>query len=573
MEKRAILAIVLSLFVVVVWMFFFAPQPPAGPPPIEQRDRETSRTSPEIEGKVVQQIPTQKARGLFSSSSAAQETLVTVDTGVTQLTLTSLGAGVKSVQMLDYRVSRDDAAPPVEIAPVIETANTPLTAELRLGSRQVSLRNAAFVPSKTRLILSQAQPDGAIVFRAETSDGMIVEREYRFRYRSYVFEVDTQVGGVQLPEGSAITLFWGPGLRQQHEAVSSRRRQTGTLPRSYIDGKIFKQVPEEGGQPIEKPGQIAWTALADTYFAAVLIPYEPVTDEPVNGTVITRQVQEEALEIGLRTAINVAQPMQAVRVYVGPKQQQLLEAAEPFLSKKLIDLGWLHPLAWPMVGLLRFVHGIVQNYGIAIIVVTLLIKIVTWPLTQKSYKSMQGMQKLQPKIKELQLVYKDDKQAMNRAMMQIYRDQKVNPMGSCLPMLLQIPFFFAFYNALLYSIEMRHAPFICWGTELSLFRLFGNSWPGAGVCDLSVYDPTFIMPLLMGVGMLAQQRMTPMTTADPMQAKMMQFMPLIFLFFFIKAPAGLVLYWLMNTVLSVLQQLLVNRPRPATVEAEATSKG
>ena len=225
-----------------------------------------------------------------------------------------------------------------------------------------------------------------------------------------------------------------------------------------------------------------------------------------------------------------------------------------------------------MVLLLQFVNGMVRNYGVAIIVVTILIKMLTWPLTQKSYKSMQAMQKLQPKIKELQILYKDDRQAMNRAMMQLYRDQKVNPMGSCLPMLLQIPFFFAFYNALLYSIESRHAPFICWGEGFAWINLFGQSWPGGGVCDLSVYDPTFIMPILMGVGMLLQQRMTPMT-GDPMQAKMMQFMPLIFLFFFIKAPAGLVLYWLTNTVLSVLQQRLVNRPRLAAAEAEAIGKG
>jgi len=182
------------------------------------------------------------------------------------------------------------------------------------------------------------------------------------------------------------------------------------------------------------------------------------------------------------------------------------------------------------------------------------------------------MQKLQPKIKELQVLYKDDRQAMNRAMMQLYRDQKVNPMGSCLPMLLQIPFFFAFYNALLYSIELRHAPFICWGDSFTWINLFGQPWPGGGVCDLSVYDPTFIMPLLMGIGMLLQQRMTP-TTGDPTQAKMMQFMPLIFLFFFIKAPAGLVLYWLTNTVLSVVQQVLVNRPRLVASRAEASGKG
>ncbi len=149
-------------------------------------------------------------------------------------------------------------------------------------------------------------------------------------------------------------------------------------------------------------------------------------------------------------------------------------------------------------------------------------------------------------------------------MMNLYREQKVNPLGGCLPMLLQIPFFFAFYNALLYSIELRHAPFICWSAELF--------WVGRGICDLSTYDPSYITPLLMGASMFLQQRMTPTTTADPMQAKMMQFMLLMFLFFFLWAPAGLVIYWLVNNLLSIAQQTLINRTgNEETEKAEAVS--
>ncbi|WP_143300978.1 membrane protein insertase YidC, partial [Candidatus Entotheonella palauensis] len=231
---------------------------------------------------------------------------------------------------------------------------------------------------------------------------------------------------------------------------------------------------------------------------------------------------------------------------------------------KLIDLGFFSVMARPMLRLLVWVNDWVQNYGITIILVTILIKIVLWPLTQTSYKSMKGMQKLQPKMKELQTLYKDDKQALNRAMMDMYREQKVNPLGGCLPMLLQIPFFFAFYNALLYSIELRHAPFICWDANLL--------WVGHGICDLSTYDPSYITPLLMGASMFLQQRMTPMTTADPMQARMMQFMPLMFLLFFLWAPAGLVIYWLVNNVLSIAQQTLINRTGNEEAEkAEAVS--
>jgi YidC/Oxa1 family membrane protein insertase len=264
---------------------------------------------------------------------------------------------------------------------------------------------------------------------------------------------------------------------------------------------------------------------------------------------VVRRVRENALEVGVRTPLSNRTP-QTVQVYVGPKSHQLLKQIDPSLDK-LIDLGFFSPLARPMLRLLIAVNSWIHNYGVTIILVTILIKIVLWPLTNTSHKSMRAMQKLQPKMKELQTRYKDDRQGLNRAMMDLYREQKVNPMGGCLPMVLQIPVFFAFYNALLYSIELRHAPFICWDTSIW--------WVGRGICDLSVHDPSYITPLLMGASMFLQQRMTPVTTADPMQAKMMQFMPLMFLFFFLKAPAGLVIYWLFNNVLTIAQQFIINR--------------
>jgi YidC/Oxa1 family membrane protein insertase len=321
---------------------------------------------------------------------------------------------------------------------------------------------------------------------------------------------------------------------------------------------VLYEAPKKIGETRIEEGNVAWAALADTYFAAVLLPQEPVAN-----AVIVRQVQEQTLEVGVRTPLSPEQAVQNVRVYVGPKQQYILTTVEPSLDK-LIDLGFFSPLARPMMQLLQLINGIVHNYGITIILVTILIKILFWPLTQKSYKSMRAMQQLQPKMQELQVIYKEDRQGLNRAMMQLYRENKVNPMGGCLPMVIQIPFFFAFYNALLYSIEMRHAPFICW--EPNLF------WVGRGICDLSVHDPSYITPLLMGVTMFIQQRMTP-TTGDPTQAKVMQFMPLIFIFFFINAPAGLVIYWLVQNVLGIGQQMLVNRSRQLEATKAETASG
>jgi YidC/Oxa1 family membrane protein insertase len=553
MEKRAILAIVLSLLVVVVWSFLFAPAPS---PPVETPS--TGQRTPEVPKRLPQEMTPSPVQEPRSQPALAQEILVTVDTGMTRMILSGQGAGVKIVQLQGYRSSLDKGAPPVQIEPVPGALTMPLATELRVGQRVVSLAGVTFVPSTTALTLSAEQPTGTLVFHGRTSDGVGVQRTYQFQYGSYVFEVSTQVEATRLPPRSTMTLLWGPGLLQPEKG--SEQTQNDTAPRSLVGGKIFYEAPKNVGETREELGKVSWAALANTYFTAVLMPQEPATE-----AMVVRRVQADALEVGVRTPLSSDQTIQTVQVYVGPKDQELLKAAEPSLDR-LIDLGFFSPLARPMVQLLRLINDVTHNYGITIILVTVLIKIVFWPLTQKSYKSMQAMQKLQPRMKELQVIYKDDRQALNRAMMQLYRDHKVNPMGGCLPMVIQVPFFFAFYNALLYSFEMRHAPFICWQPDLF--------WVGRGICDLSTHDPSYITPILMGVTMFIQQKMTPVT-GDPTQAKIMQFMPLMFLFFFLKAPAGLVIYWLVNNVLSIAQQFMVNRmyqPEPAKVEAVSNQR-
>jgi YidC/Oxa1 family membrane protein insertase len=561
MEKRAILAIVLSLLVVIVWSVFFNPSRPRTPPPeqAEQAKQEAPPAPEEATPKPEQASPSAPPEETAMPTPPPEEALVTVDTGVARLALTNLGAGVRSVQLHEFKIDIAKGAPPVEIAPVPGATQVPLTAELHVGQRVESLYEVAFAPSTTALTLSERTPEGTVVFRGRLSNGAVVRRTYHFRYDSYAFEVETRLEGLQPADQASMVLWWGPGLLQHSAEKVSRRGQTAVAPRSYVSGKVFDKAPKEVGATQVDRGHVAWTALADTYFAAVLLPQQPAAD-----AIMVRRVRADALMVGLQTPLRSAQPTQTVRVYVGPKKQQLLKAVEPSLATKLIDLGIFSPLARPMMDLLRLINGVVHNYGVTIILVTILIKIVFWPLTQKSYKSMQAMQKLQPKIKELQVVYKDDKQAMNQAMMKLYREQKVNPMGGCLPMLLQIPFFFAFYNALLYSIELRHAPFICW--EHPVF------WIGRGICDLSVLDPSYITPVLMGISMFVQQKMTP-TTGDPTQAKFMQFMPLLFLFFFLKAPSGLVIYWLVNNVLSIVQQQLINRSRRLETAAKAKASG
>lgn len=548
MEKRAILAIVLSLIVVVVWSIVFAPSPPptefddTAPPSTLSPDTQT----PPESIRIAEQGASPADEVVKLTDSEIHERHIQVDTGVALVILTNRGAGVQTVQFHDYRTGLEDGAAPIEIAPAHGASTVPLAAHVVMdGTLAIPLGRHIFASDGEDVVLSDSRTDAEITFHAVLENGIAVRRVYRFIHGQYDFEVSTSVEGLSPRASNALHLRWGPGLLELGDG-EIRRGQTAILPRSYVSGKIVDAVPDETSAPVVEQGPVSWAALGDTYFTAALIPREPQAD-----AVIVSSDYDGALNVAVRTPLLPDSPQQIVQVYVGPKEEPLLEAVEPSLSK-VIDLGFFSPMARPMLQLLRLVNRWVHNYGVSIILVTILIKIVFWPLTHKSYKSMKAMQKLQPKMKELQALYKDDKQGLNRAMMQLYRDQKVNPMGGCLPMILQIPFFFAFYNALLYSIELRHAPFICWESEVL--------WGFRGICDLSVYDPSYITPVLMGASMFWQQSMTP-TVGDPTQAKIMKFMPLIFLFFFLNAPAGLVVYWLVNNVLSIVQQMWTNRAR------------
>ena len=552
MEKRAILAIVLSLVVVIIWSIVFAP---STPPPEEFDDlAPLDALSPDAplpldDTRLAEQpLPSITAQGeaVALTDPEVQERLIDVDTGVAVITLTSRGAGVQMVQFRDYRTGLEDDAGPIAVRPVRGAATAPLAGDITIdGDRVIPLGRQIFASASDDVALSESLAVAEVAFTSTLADGLVVRRVYRFAHGRYDFEVETSVEGLSPRAMNALRLQWGPGLLEPNED-DVRRGQTAILPRSYVNGKIVDAAPDENGQPVVEQGTVSWASLGDTYFTAALIPREPPGD-----AVIVSNGYDGALSIAVRTPMPPDRPRQTMQVYIGPKEEPLLEATEPSLTK-VIDLGFFSPMARPMLQLLRLVNRWVHNYGLSIILVTILIKLVFWPLTHKSYKSMKAMQRLQPKMKELQALYKDDKPGLNRAMMQLYRDQKVNPMGGCLPMILQIPFFFAFYNALLYSIELRHAPFICWEQEIF--------WGFRGICDLSVYDPSYITPVLMGASMFWQQSMTP-TVGDPTQAKIMKFMPLIFLFFFLNAPAGLVVYWLINNVLSIMQQMLTNRSR------------
>jgi YidC/Oxa1 family membrane protein insertase len=343
-------------------------------------------------------------------------------------------------------------------------------------------------------------------------------------------------------DGQHALLRWGPGLHTDLESNGSY-----ASPMTFINGERWLGTPQAGQPPVERAGQVQWTAVQNKYYAIAAIPRTSTA-----WSVLHEGTSALEYAVALRWPLNAMSTAVHFTVYAGPKELRRLASFDAN-GKSLEELvfynyGWVRVLR-PDVWLLRplqWLYGVTGNYGIAIIIITVIIKLLFYPLTWKSFKSMQAMQHLQPQMKRLQDIYKNDRQKLNEEMMRLYREEKVNPLGGCLPMVVQIPVFISLYQVLYASIELRHAGFMLWIKDLSA--------------------PDYPMALLMGASMVVQQWMTP-TTGDPRQAKMMLFMPIIFTFMFLNFPVGLVIYWLVNNLLTIAQQYVMLRNHPVTAKS------
>jgi YidC/Oxa1 family membrane protein insertase len=300
-------------------------------------------------------------------------------------------------------------------------------------------------------------------------------------------------------------------------------------------------TPKKHIEPFEfsDKGEIGWYAFKGEYFITLLIP----SPSENNLTLSVKGDEKNILKTNVISSSITIPPKQAVkipyRIYLGPKEEGRLKELG-VSAEKLVDFGFFTVVAKPLLWVLRLTNTVTKNFGIDIIILSILIKIIFLPLTQISFKSMKEMQKVQPEMARLKETYKNDKARLQQEIMLLYKRRKINPMSGCLPMLIQIPVFIALYNALQYTIEMRHAPFFLW------------------IKDLAAKDPIYITPLIMGATMVIQQKMTP-SAADPAQAKMFMLMPIMFTFLFLNFPSGLVIYWLINNVLSIAHQYYLNK--------------
>ncbi len=533
MDKRTILAIVLAFAVVMIYQVFFVKPIPQKPPvPAQQEGQkavEPSATKPPV------QAAPARIRTLTPSKVAVPGQDITVDTNLYSAIFNTKGAGLKSFKLKEYKKELGKDSELIELVEVKEGMTLPLSVTFPDSSVPVSPEEH-YKADTSAIALTQGQDVRKLTFSVSYPEGVRIEKTFTFYGDKYRFDLDVKVyNKTALNLNQKALLSWNQYVDPKLEEDSY-----GHLGPVYdIKGEVdTENVKKMDTRKVLGP-QVSWGAFESKYFIAAMIPKQP----SLTSLVMSKDVRE-LFTVSLEGPGNLVPSGQSAvfsyALYMGPKEYQNLKA-EGVGLENAIDFGsWIKWLALPLLMALNFLYKFVHNYGIAIIIITLATKILFWPLGNKSYKSMKEMQKVQPKITELREKYKSDKARLNQEVMQIYKTHKVNPLGGCLPMIIQIPVFFGLYKTLLYSIELRHSPFVFW------------------IQDLSAKDPYFITPIIMGATMFWQQKMTP-AMGDPMQQKLMLFMPIIFTFLFLNFPSGLVIYWLFNNILSIGQQSYINK--------------
>jgi YidC/Oxa1 family membrane protein insertase len=553
MEKRVLIAIVLSILVLVLWEKFFLPKikpvPPSTSPAVEQTP--TASPKPEKVEVAPAPIPASKAPAVSTPSvpspPAHTGREVVVETPLYRAVFIETGARLKSFVLKRYRETIDKNSPGKELVKTSNIENLPFAFDL--VDRPVAALNLALYKADQLSVKVSSGQNKTLTFIYEAPGWLRISRQYLFNPDSYLIDLTVSVENLgSQPWENAPTM----DLINQPLSAGGGSRYTFQGPAFLINDKLqqvkFKKI--KGDEQF--PGPIDWAAYTGQYFIMALLPVNLTPNHAQLEALDTATQMVDITLIGPKIALQPGVQQQfSYKLYLGPKEVKTLKAADPKLAKA-VNFGWFDVIAQPLLVCLKFFYRFTHNYGVAIILLTLLIKILFWPLTHKSYVSMRAMKNLQPKMKKIREKYKDDKEKMNQEVMQMYRTYKVNPLGGCLPMVLQIPVFFALYRLLYSSIAIRHAPFLWWINDLSApDRLHvGFNVPYLGGLP--------VLTVLMGVSMFIQQKMTP-STGDPRQEKMMLLMPVVFTVFFVNFPSGLVLYWLVNNVLSIAQQHYINK--------------
>ena len=539
--KRLILFVIFAMSTLMLWDAWQRDQAPA----------ELTQQAATLDGSVPTANPQTPASAANSALAAPDSTYqlnkaqrITVNTDLYQAEIETAGGDLRKLTLLKHRADDSDKANFV----LLDDSGKGMTYVAQSGLLGLNLptHKDTYTTTATSYNLADGQ-DALSVTLSYTNQGVTVDKVYTFHRNQYLIDVNYNItNGTE----TAIT----PAVYYQIVHDSESRQGSALMP-TFTGGAYFSETTkfkklsfkDMGKEPLKLSSDNGWVGLLQHYFVSAWIPKQGVAHE-FYSTKLTDNIFSIGSKSTLATIAPGATLAVPAKLFSGPQTQKDLIAAAPGLEYA-VDYGWLTIVATPLFWLLSKIHTLVQNWGVAIILLTILIKAAFFKLSATSYRSMAQMRELAPRLQAMKEKFGDDRQKMQMAMMELYKKEKINPMSGCLPILIQIPVFIALYWVLLGSVELRHAPFFGW------------------IKDLSAIDPYYILPILMGATMIIQTRLNPKPT-DPIQAKVMTWMPVIFSVFFFFFPAGLVLYWLVNNVLSITQQWYINK----SIHAEALVK-
>jgi YidC/Oxa1 family membrane protein insertase len=535
-SQRSFFAIGLVLVTFLLWTEWqqdYGPQPTNVTPEVQQSNGTDVVPKSDIITSSNSDVPSSDTAA--ESASIANAQLIDVYTDVLHLQIDTKGGDIVHAELLQHKVDLDSEQPFVLLRRengFNYIAQSGLIGRdgpdaNRQGRPVYSVDSKRYELSSEQITVPLTWTDG---------NGFKVTKVFTFNRGKYDVEVEYQVDN-QTTENTQVQLYAqlkqsateGEGSMMMPTYRGAAYSTQETRYKKYD----FEEIAEAN---LNKSTLGGWIANIQHYFVSAWVPSSETTNQ-----IYSRSMANNAI-IGIKTpAIEVAANSSAAikaTLFVGPKIQDALEQVHESLHLT-VDYGWLWFISLPLFDILNWFHGLVGNWGLAIILITLVVKGIMYPLTKAQYTSMAKMRLIQPKMLSLRERYGDDRQKMSQAMMELYRKEKVNPVGGCLPLLLQMPIFLALYWVLLESVELRHAPFALW------------------IDDLSAADPYYVLPILMGASMWLLQKMTPMTIQDPMQQKVMMWMPVFMTIFFIWFPAGLVLYWLLSNVVTIVQAKMI----------------
>jgi YidC/Oxa1 family membrane protein insertase len=479
-----------------------------------------------------------RARPVPGSGAQLEGQTIHVRTDLFDAEIDAVGGNLRRLDLVKYPVSVDQPNLPFNLFSG-QRPNLFLAQSGLLGTQPAPDHHATFEPERRAYVLEEGQGRLEVSLRWDDPSGIQVTKVYTFHRGSYVIDIAYHVENAM--DNAWVGRMYGQFQRTEppsKRGIGFVYTYTGgvlSTPENPYQKVDFDEIAKEDLSTDAKGG---WIAMIQHYFLGAWVPsqgslnhfYTNAVDGP--RYVVGVMLPDTSIASGTSGSLQMS-------LYAGPKIQDKLGEIAPFLNRT-VDYGWLWFIAQPLFWLLEFIHGWVGNWGWAIIIVTVLIKLAFFHLSATSYKSMARMRKLQPRLSALRERYGGDRARMNQAMMDLYKKEKINPLGGCLPIVVQIPVFISLYWVLLESVELRQADFMFW------------------IDDLSTYDPFFVLPILMGITMFLQQRLNP-APPDPLQAKLMMALPFVFTFFFLFFPSGLVLYWFINNLLSIAQQWVITR--------------